>query len=102
MQLVSLAPKISGSVFLGGECFFFFVFLVGLRSNCCGFVLSYCGIALSRVAFCFCFALTCCGIALSKVAFCRKVLGDSNFEAPVLRQAIEELQLAGFRFAPSY
>ena len=72
-------------LFLGGE-WFFFVFLLGLRSNCCRFALSCCGIALSRGAFCFCFALTCCGIALSRVAFCRKLLGDSNFEAPVLRQ----------------
>ena len=105
MQLVSLAPKISGSAFLGWRMLFLLfvcVFLVGLRSNCCGFVSSYCGIALSRVAFCFCFALTCCGIALSRVAFCRKLLGDSNFEAPVLRQAIGELQFARFRFAPSY
>ena len=80
----------------------FLVLSLGLRSNCCRFALSYCGIALSRVAFCLCFALTCCGIALSRVAFCRKLLGDSNFEAPVLRQAIGELQLDGFRFAPSY
>ena len=46
------------------------------------------------MACCFCFALTWCGIALSRVAFYRKLLGDSNFEAPVLRQAIGELQLA--------
>ena len=36
------------------------------------------------------------------MAFCRKLLGDSDFEAPVLCQDIRELQLAAFRFAPSY
>ena len=79
-------------LFFGGESVLFFlcVFLLGLRSNCCRFASSYCGIVLSRVAFCFRLALTCCGIALSRVAFCHKVLGESNFEAPVLRQTIGE------------
>ena len=53
-------------------------------------------------SFCCCFTSSHWGIATSRVAFCAKLLAECNFETPVLCQAIGELQLAGFRVAPSY
>ena len=42
------------------------------------------------------------GIAIGSVSFCPKLLGECNFESPVLCQATGELQFAGSCFVSSY